>query len=389
MSVPSWLYHRILQHGGNIPFHQYMDWVLHDQDYGAYGAGSLQIGLKGDFVTSPSLGSSFSYLLALQMEQWLNSFGEEPLSLIETGPGEGHLALQLAQILYNNAPNFRNRLEIILIEPNKGMSQRQKNYLAKSPLPLRWSSLEELSRNPVKGIILAHEVIDAFAVERLTYYKNDWYRQRVAVIPDRMNKKEGKLMLIRGERWDYCIPNGEGLGLHKKNTFPIKSGWCTELHTETLQWLNSCKKSLSQGYLLVIDYFIEASHYYSARYSQGTIMTYKDQIAGIDPLQDPGKLDITCHICLETLLSAAAKGGWSFIGQALQGEALLALGLAEQLYCSKNRDKKNINSIINERENILRLVNPLGLGNFRWLVFNSNMKHSYPLFLNEPNGSSL
>nr|AUG32269.1 hypothetical protein PLO_270 [Paulinella longichromatophora] len=385
MSVPSWLYHRMLQHGGNVPFHQYMDWVLHDQTYGAYGAGILQIGSQGDFVTSPSLGPSFGSLLALQIQQWLESFEEGPLALIEIGPGEGHLAFQLAQILYENSPRLRNRLEIILVEPNEGMNRRQKNYLNGSPLPLRWSNFEELGKYPVKGIILAHEVIDALAVERLVYHENNWYRQRVALIPDKINPTNSSIVLVRGELWNCCTPNLEGLGINKKDDLHKQNGWCTELHTESLPWLKLCHGTIEQGYLLVIDYLMEASYYYSPQYSQGTIMTYKEQIAGSDPLQDPGNLDITSHLCLETLLGAAAESGWSFVGQTRQGEALLALGLGQHLYDSQNENNQDVSSTLNNRENILRLVNPLGLGNFRWLVFSSQVKDSYPLFLNEPN----
>ncbi len=42
MSLPAWLHERLLQAGGSVPFRTYMEWVLHDPDHGAYGAGRLQ-----------------------------------------------------------------------------------------------------------------------------------------------------------------------------------------------------------------------------------------------------------------------------------------------------------------------------------------------------------
>ena len=54
-----------------MPFSTYMDWVLHDPDHGAYGAGRLRIGPRGDFATAPSLGPDFAALLAPQLAQWL------------------------------------------------------------------------------------------------------------------------------------------------------------------------------------------------------------------------------------------------------------------------------------------------------------------------------
>ena len=87
-----------------------MDWALHDPVHGAYGAGRLRVGPAGDFATSPSLGSDFAELLLPQLLQWFQQQpAEVPLALIETGPGEGHLALQLAQAIAREAPELVGR----------------------------------------------------------------------------------------------------------------------------------------------------------------------------------------------------------------------------------------------------------------------------------------
>ena len=62
--MPGWLRQRLQKAGGSVCFSTYMDWVLHDPEWGAYGSGRLRIGPKGDFVTSPSLGGEFAALLA-------------------------------------------------------------------------------------------------------------------------------------------------------------------------------------------------------------------------------------------------------------------------------------------------------------------------------------
>lgn len=64
MPLPAWLDKRLHQAGGSVPFRTYMEWVLHDPEHGAYGAGRLSIGPRGDFVTAPSLGPEFAALLA-------------------------------------------------------------------------------------------------------------------------------------------------------------------------------------------------------------------------------------------------------------------------------------------------------------------------------------
>ncbi|MGA1543161.1 MAG: cell wall-binding repeat-containing protein, partial [Ilumatobacteraceae bacterium] len=51
-----------------------------------------------------------------------------------------------------------------------------------------------------------------------------------------------------------------------------------------------------------------------------------------DPLLAPGELNLTAHLCIESLERAASATGWQGLGMARQGEALLALGLAERLH---------------------------------------------------------
>ncbi|MFM2158171.1 MAG: hypothetical protein RLZZ124_645, partial [Cyanobacteriota bacterium] len=165
-----------------MPFRTYMEWALHDPEHGAYGSGRLQVGPRGDFATSPSLGPDFAALLAPQIAQWLQQqSGDGPLALVEAGPGEGTLALQLAQALASGWPELAARTTLLLVEPNAGMADRQRALLAASPLPCRWLSFADLAAEPVRGVLLAHEVLDALAVERIVWDGALWRRQRVAL----------------------------------------------------------------------------------------------------------------------------------------------------------------------------------------------------------------
>ena len=70
-ACPAWLAHHLQQAGGVVPFSCFMDWALNDPGHGYYGSGQARIGVEGDFVTSPSLGSDFAALLAEQVGRWL------------------------------------------------------------------------------------------------------------------------------------------------------------------------------------------------------------------------------------------------------------------------------------------------------------------------------
>ncbi len=387
-ALPDWLRQRLSAAGGDVPFSAYMAWVLHDPEHGAYGAGRLRIGPGGDFTTAPSLGPAFAELLAPQLADWLESlaraFPDGRLALVEAGPGEGQLALDLSGALAQGWPGLAERLELVLVEPNPGMASRQRQRLASCPLPVRWSSFEQLEEQPVRGVVLAHEVLDALAVERFVHHEGHWCRQRVRLAA-------GGLELVAAEPLshteretladlDLAEPGGGR-----------PEGWCSELHSGLGPWMAGCGSALVSGWLLVIDYALEAWRYYAPARSAGTLMAYRGQRAQADPLLDPGSWDLTAHLCTDSLDRAALDAGWQPLGQCRQGEALLALGLAQALHrLSTAEERLALADRLGRREALLRLVDPAALGEFRWLAYGralpaeSATQVALPLFLREP-----
>ena len=68
---PEWLIKKITKNGGTISFYDYMNFVLNDPNNGYYGSGKANLGLKGDYVTSPTMSYDFAFLLSKQIEEWL------------------------------------------------------------------------------------------------------------------------------------------------------------------------------------------------------------------------------------------------------------------------------------------------------------------------------
>jgi SAM-dependent MidA family methyltransferase len=365
VSVPLWLQQRLHAAGGSVPFRTYMEWALHDPEHGAYGAGRLRIGRAGDFVTAPALGPEFAALLAPQLAQWLQQLDTaRTLSLVETGPGEGQLAAQLAQALVAGWPQLAARTELVLVEPNAGMAARQRERLQHCPLPVRWSSFRQLADAPLAGVVVAHEVLDALAVERIVSDGAAWRRQQVTL-------HEGRLRLEPGDPLEpEAVARLQPLGLATPGA-QRPAGWCSELHPGLESWLAACGAALGQGRLLVIDYALEAWRYYAPSRCDGTLMAYREQRASGDPLLEPGAWDLTAHLCIDSLVAAAAASGWQLLGQRRQGEALLALGLAQRLHGLQQSSGHGVDlaDLLARREALLRLVDPTALGDFRWLAF--------------------
>jgi SAM-dependent MidA family methyltransferase len=224
-------------------------------------------------------------------------------------------------------------------------------------------------------------VLDALAVERFERRGERWCRQRVVLENDGLRLEAGEPLS------GAMLASLADLGL-----LPLDErrpeGWCSELHPGLAPWLAACAAALDQGWLLVIDYAHEARRYYAPQRSNGTLMAYRRQRASDDPLREPGQWDLTAHLCLESLDIAARAGGWQPQGVCRQGEALLALGLAQRLHGLQRQSGTPLAELLQRRETLLRLVDPAGLGEFRWIALRRDGEPATPgrepLFLSPP-----
>mgnify|MGYP001235431112 FL=1 len=390
---PEWLIDRIINSGGSISFYKYMDLVLNDPENGFYSTGRLNIGKDGDFCTSPSLGNDFARLLAIQVVDWLldlekSGIESELFSLVEIGPGEGTLSRDLAIAIAEIAPALISKIEFVLVELNVGMRKRQEKVVNNfEGIYCRWCDLEDLILRPVTGVVIANEALDAFPVERLIFTGNKVFRQGVA-----LRKINDEYFL---EFVDLKPTSAIMEFLQESNSllnieFPPKDicdRWVTEWHCDLPTWFGKLSKVLINGSLLIVDYAMESKRYYNANRNDGTLISYRNQKANTNILKDPGLSDLTAHLCIESTISYALINGWKFMGETRQGQALLALGLSRFLFSLQNTSSQDLSAALNRRESLLRLVDPMGLGEFRWLAFQKDNSYDLILsnrFLQEP-----
>ena len=390
---PKWLIEPMNSHGGAISFYEYMGLALNDPVNGFYSSGRINIGKNGDFCTSPSLGNDFANLLAIQIVEWFLDLEKacikpDVFSLVEIGPGEGTLSKDLIGAIYEIAPHLMGKIEIVLVEINVGMKRRQEKVVNQlEGVEFRWSSLEDLSNNQVTGIVIANEVLDALPVERLVFRQNKVFRQGVS-----MQKKNNEYFLEFVDlettpAINKFLKDSENLLKIKFPPEDICNGWVTEWHCDIPIWFNKLSKVLMNGSLLVVDYALESRRYYNATRNTGTLIAYKNQKANSNILKDAGFCDLTAHICIESTISYAIQNGWEFLGETRQGQALLALGLPKLFSSLQSLANDDLTTALNRRESLLRLVDPMGLGDFRWLAFKKKSNNDLILrnkFLEEP-----
>ena len=371
----AWIIKKIIKKGGTISFYDYMNYVLNDPENGYYGSGKANLGSNGDFVTSPSMSDDFAFLLSKQIEEWLiqiksKSICDDKLSFLEFGAGDGSLMSGLLEYLCINNKKLLKNVCFIIIEPNEGMIEKQQKKLEKYlklDFDIVWKSLDELEDKNLNGVVLANEVLDALPVERIINFKGKIHRQGVS-----LDKESGRLFFqeisITKELEKSIASAQEKLDI-KIPPKDAPEGWTTEWHIDNKKILMAIYEKLNNGILLIIDYAKEAKRYYSLSNSNGTLISYKNQKIVENVFESPGDCDLTSHICIESLTFDSETLGFETVGIVKQGEALLSLGLAERLFQIQNELKNDISKALSRRESLLRLVDPICLGDFKWFVF--------------------
>jgi SAM-dependent MidA family methyltransferase len=251
----------------------------------------------------------------------------------------------------------------------------------------RWSSLDELILKPLTGVVIANEVLDAFPVERLVFRDEKVYRQGVSLKEINHEYFLEFVDLKPTAAINEFLKNSKSL---LKIEFPPKdifNGWVTEWHCDIPSWFRKLSKVLINGSVLVIDYALESKRYYNTTRTDGTLIAYRNQEANPNILNNAGSCDLTAHLCIESTVNYALNNGWKFMGETRQGQALLALGLSKFLYSLQSTTSNDLSAALSRRESLLRLVDPIGLGEFRWLAFqrdNCNDLNLRNRFLEDP-----
>jgi SAM-dependent MidA family methyltransferase len=201
MQVVSTLW-EIIRHeihkSGVLPFARFMELALYCPDCGYYET-KMDIGRRGDFYTSVSIGSLFGELLACQFANWLEpevSSRKSEVRIVEAGAHDGQLAKDILTWLQSSRPGLFGQIEYVIIEPSARRREWQRETL-KSFANVRWSdnfqSIASSTPHPalrtphLNGVIFSNELLDAFPVHRFGWdAKNKtWFEWGVAIEGDK------------------------------------------------------------------------------------------------------------------------------------------------------------------------------------------------------------
>ncbi|HQU17191.1 MAG: SAM-dependent methyltransferase [Chromatiales bacterium 21-64-14] len=317
----------ILGNGGAITFARYMEQALYAPGAGYYLGGLHKFGAQGDFVTAPEISPLFSRCLARQCAAGLAATGGG--DVLEFGAGSGVMA---ADVLLELERLGRLPDHYRILELSGDLKARQHATLVtRSPHLLPWVEwLERLPAEPMRGVVLANEVLDAIPVHRFRMDSSGVEELFVGWEDDHFTWRIGPPSDPRLA--DYVARLSETLGA------PLPPGYLSETNLLLTPWVRTIADGLAAGVVLVIDYGYPRREYYHPQRTGGTLMCHYRHRAHPDPLILTGLQDITAYVDFTALAEAAQDAGLEVAGFTTQAQFLLGCGLGELLADSDPTD---------------------------------------------------
>ena len=318
---------------GWLDFEQFMAMALYAPGLGYYSGSRSPFGPQGDFVTAPAISPWYGDCLARQIIQVLDAIGSD--QVLEFGAGDGTLA---AQIL-NYAAQIKRPIRYQIIELSAGLKEQQQDRMrrASADTHVQVSWLERLPDPGFRGVMLAHEVLDAMPV-RLFVHRYEpqtpvqWFERGLALktswqvgdasppwrFVDRLCEPDTSSRLDRlkaacQQQWQEDWPDG----------------MIIEWHEQAQAWIRSLAGVIEQGLLLLIDYGFPAHEYYLPQRQQGTLMTHRQHRAGTEVLAHPGEQDVSVHVDFTAMARVALEEGMNLSGYCAQARFLMNSGLLD------------------------------------------------------------
>ncbi|WP_414709619.1 class I SAM-dependent methyltransferase [Rhodopseudomonas sp.] len=289
-----------------MPVWRYMELCLTHPGFGYYVSRD-PLGREGDFTTAPEVSQMFGELLGLWAASVWKSIGSPQLvRLIELGPGRGTMMADALRALKVVPPLFQ-ALHIHLIEINPVLREKQKATLA-GVENLHWhASLGEVPGG--SSIILANEYFDVLPIHQMVRGERGWHERTVEI--------DANDRLVFGVAPEP-IPHFEQLLPPLVRAAP--QGAVFEWRPDAEIMTIASRVRDEGGAALIIDY----RH---LRSDAGDTFQAIARHSFADPLQNPGRADVTAHVDFQALARGAQDMGARVHGPVTQGEFLKRLGV--------------------------------------------------------------
>jgi SAM-dependent MidA family methyltransferase len=299
---------------GPVSFARFMELALYAPGLGYYER-QREIGRRGDFFTSVSVGPLLGELLAFQFAQWLGRDGPcDRLQIVEAGAHQGALAADILGWMRRRRPDLLARLQYCLVEPSPARRAWQEQTLRDWLPGVKWvSDIAEAGPERASRIIFCNEFLDAMPVHRLAWNGQKWEECRVAC-------ENGVFVWQRAApppELAECLPV-----ISPELAAVLPSGFVLEHSPSAVAWWKKAAATLAHGKLLTLDYGLTDQERLRPERSGGTLRTFARHHIGGGLLDNPGECDITAHVNFSAIEAAGRAAGLATEGLMEQGKFL-------------------------------------------------------------------
>ncbi|MGH8262276.1 MAG: class I SAM-dependent methyltransferase, partial [Steroidobacterales bacterium] len=262
------LVEKIRANGGWIAFNDFMRFALYEPGLGYYSAGARKFGPQGDFITAPELTPLYAACIARQASEIFRRC--DGRAILEFGAGSGALAVDLVRYLADAGIEIER---YSIVEVSADLRERQQEHVrhALGARASRFEWLDRLPAQPLRGLMIANEVLDALPVERFRKAGGRVEQLGVAFTG-------GEFALV-GRPADAQLAVAV-------NSLPIDGPelYESEICRLLTAWIASATQALAAGVLLVMDYGLPRRQYYHPDRRQGSLLCHYRHRAHADAL---------------------------------------------------------------------------------------------------------
>ena len=263
---------------GPITVAEYMSLCLLHPDHGYYTSRD-PFGAQGDFITAPEISQMFGELVGLALAQvWLDQGSPTSFTLAELGPGRGTLMtdiLRATQIV----PGFHTAAQIVLVEASSHLRAMQAKVVPTATFIHRAADLPDQFT-----LLVANEFFDALPIRQFVRASNTW-RERVVG--------------LRGTELTMGLSDTMSPAFLDGRAMEIQDGQLTEYCPSLPKVIADLALPIGQhgGAALIFDYGDWGS--------LGDTLQAVRQHQKTDPLDHPGKCDLTAHVDFEQIATSS------------------------------------------------------------------------------------
>lgn len=347
-----------IERSDGITFERFMDLALYHPVHGYYASRSDRPTRTGDYLTAPETNPLFGHALARQLDEMWQRLGRpRDFTLREYGPGTGALAVSVMRGLQTDGSDLTRSLRYQPVEADPARSEAVRERVRDGGFGDALSDTPMEVAAPITGCILANELLDALPVHRVT----------------RLNGELREIFVTWTASWfadEPREPSTSDLAAYLDTAgVRLAEGQESEINLRAPAWIRAVAAELRRGYLLLIDYGRDASELFGPRRYRGTLLAYRGHAVSDDAYAAVGEQDLTTHVDLSAVESAARDAGLQVVGRTTQAEFLTALGMGELLERLGRTVGTDPAEYIAARAGVLRFLDPRAMGAFAVLAF--------------------